>query len=118
MSCVGSSPALATCETSQVLLAGVPGGFSRGSPVFAHLLIGPSHMSCNNLERDVKKKKKKAQMSSFSFIVNTSAPGPLYNTVHYKAVLGITLIIVGCANGHFRLIYYIFTIYLYILLPF
>ena len=42
---VGSSPALATCETSQVLLAGVPGGFSRGSPVFVHLLIGPSHMS-------------------------------------------------------------------------
>ena len=32
---VGSSPALATCETSQVLPAGVPGGFSRGSPVFA-----------------------------------------------------------------------------------
>ena len=32
---VGSSPALATCETSQVLLADVSGGFSRGSPVFA-----------------------------------------------------------------------------------
>ena len=32
---VGSSPALATCETSQVLLAGVSGGLSRGSPVFA-----------------------------------------------------------------------------------
>ena len=42
---VGSSPALATCETIQVLLAGVPGVFSRGPPVFAHLLIGPSHMS-------------------------------------------------------------------------
>ena len=42
---VGLSPALATCETSQVLLAGVPCGFSRGSPVFAHLLVGPSHMS-------------------------------------------------------------------------
>ena len=42
---VGSSPALATCERSKVLLAGVPGGFSRDSPVFAHLLIGPSHMS-------------------------------------------------------------------------
>ena len=42
---VGSSLALATCETSQVLLAGVPGGFSRGSLVFAHLLIGLSHMS-------------------------------------------------------------------------
>ena len=27
MSGVGSSPALATCETSQVLLAGVSGGF-------------------------------------------------------------------------------------------
>ena len=35
MTGVGSSPALATCETSQVLLAGVSGGFSRGSPVFA-----------------------------------------------------------------------------------
>ena len=32
---VGSSPALTTCETSQVLLEGVSGGFSRGSPVFA-----------------------------------------------------------------------------------
>ena len=32
---VGYRPALATCETSQVLLAGVPGVFSRGSPVFA-----------------------------------------------------------------------------------
>ena len=42
---VGSSPALATCETRQVLLAGVPGVFSCVSPVFAHLLIGPSHMS-------------------------------------------------------------------------
>ena len=31
---VGSSPALATCETSHVLLAGVSCGFSRGSPVF------------------------------------------------------------------------------------
>ena len=42
---VGSSPALATCETSQVLLAGVSSGFSRGSPVFTHLLIGLSHVS-------------------------------------------------------------------------
>ena len=41
---VGSSPALATCETSQVLLAGVTGGFSRGSPVFAPP-IDPFHMS-------------------------------------------------------------------------
>ena len=32
---MGSSPALAICETSQVLLSGVPGVFSRGSPVFA-----------------------------------------------------------------------------------
>ena len=31
---VSSSPALATCETSHVLLAGVSGGLSRGSPVF------------------------------------------------------------------------------------
>ena len=59
MTGVGSSPALATCETSHVLHAVVPGGFSQGSPVFAHLLIGPSHMSCNNLERDVKLNLKK-----------------------------------------------------------
>ena len=39
MSGVGSSPALATCETNQVLLAGVSGGFSRGSPVFVAPLI-------------------------------------------------------------------------------
>ena len=42
---MGSSPALATCETIQVLIAGVPGVFSLGSSIFAHLLIGPSHMS-------------------------------------------------------------------------
>ena len=42
---VGSSPTLGTCETNQILLEGVPGVFSRGSPIFAHLLIGPSHMS-------------------------------------------------------------------------
>ena len=42
---VGSSPTVALCETSQVLLAGVPGGFSQDSPIFAHQLIGPSHMS-------------------------------------------------------------------------
>ena len=32
---VGSRPTRGTCQTSQVLLAGVSGGFSRGSPVFA-----------------------------------------------------------------------------------
>ena len=35
MSGVGSSPALATCEISQDALAGVPGAFPRGFPVFA-----------------------------------------------------------------------------------
>ena len=56
---MGSSHALATCETSQVLLAVVPGGFSRVLQFSPHLLIGPSHMSGNNLERDVKLNKKK-----------------------------------------------------------
>ena len=31
---VGSSPTLATCETSQVLLAGLSGGFSRFRPTY------------------------------------------------------------------------------------
>ena len=35
MSDVGSSPSLAICETSQVLLAGGSGSFSLGSPVRA-----------------------------------------------------------------------------------
>ena len=35
MSGVGSSRTWDTCETSKVLLAGVPGVFSRGCPVFA-----------------------------------------------------------------------------------
>ena len=34
-----------SCRLKINLLAGVPGVFSRGSPVFANLLIGPSHMS-------------------------------------------------------------------------
>ena len=38
---VGSSPALATCETRKVLLAGVSGGFP-GYSRFAHLSIGSS----------------------------------------------------------------------------
>ena len=42
---VGSSPTHGTCETSQALIVGVPGGFSRGSPVSPHLLIDPSHIS-------------------------------------------------------------------------
>ena len=41
----GFEPRTGNMRDSQVLLAGVPGGFSRGSPVFAHLLIGLSHMS-------------------------------------------------------------------------
>ena len=39
---VGSSPALATCETRQVLLAGCVRWFSRGIPVSPHLSIGSS----------------------------------------------------------------------------
>ena len=38
---VGSSPALATCEISHVLLAGLLGGFP-GVPVSSHLPIGSS----------------------------------------------------------------------------
>ena len=44
---VGSSPALATCETSQVLLAVVSGGFSRGSPVFAPPTNWPRDVKLN-----------------------------------------------------------------------
>ena len=59
MSGVGSSPALATCETSQVLLAGVSGGFSRGSPVFAPPTDWPISYELKKLEREVKLNQKK-----------------------------------------------------------
>ena len=39
---VGSRPALATFETSQVLLAGVSGGFPGVLPLSPHLPIGSS----------------------------------------------------------------------------
>ena len=42
---VGLSLSLGTCETSQVLIAGVPGVFSEGSSILPHLLIGQSSMS-------------------------------------------------------------------------
>ena len=51
---VGSSPALATCETSQVLLVGVPGGLSRGFPVLAPPTDWPISYELNGLERDLK----------------------------------------------------------------
>ena len=49
---------MTTCETNQVLLAGVSGGFSQGTPVSTHQHIGSSRYKCNNLERDVKLNKK------------------------------------------------------------
>ena len=71
MSGAGSSPALATCETSQVLLAGVAGGFSLGSPVFAPPTDWPVLYELNNLERDVKlsQKERKADVSDIGFTV-------------------------------------------------
>ena len=53
MSGVGSRPALATCETRQVLLAGVPGGFSRGSPVFAPPTDWPVSYELNFTARSI-----------------------------------------------------------------
>ena len=50
--------------------AGVPGGFSRGAPVFAHLLIGPSHISYINVEKDVKLNLKKKCRSVLKCIEN------------------------------------------------
>ena len=62
MSGVGLSPALATCETSLVLLAGVSGGFPGVLPFKPHLPIGLSRYELNNLERDVKLNHKKKRL--------------------------------------------------------
>ena len=47
-----------TCETSQVLLVGVPGGSWGGSPIVAPPTIWPFSYERNNLERDNLNKKK------------------------------------------------------------
>ena len=53
MSGVGSSPALATCETRQVLLAGVSGGFPGVLPFRPTYLLARLYEG-HNLERDIK----------------------------------------------------------------
>ena len=53
MSGVGSSPALATCETRQVLLAGVSGGFPGVLPFRPTYRLARLY-EWNNLERDIK----------------------------------------------------------------
>ena len=65
MSGVGSSPALraalAICETRQVLLAGVTGGFFSGFSRFRPPTDWPVSYELDNLERDVKLNKKKSE---------------------------------------------------------
>ena len=72
-----SNPARGTCETtSQVLLAGVSVVFIMVLQSLPHLLIGPSHMSWNNLERDIKlnlkKKHEKGKCSGLLVSVSDS----------------------------------------------
>ena len=50
---VGSSPALATCETRQIQLAGVPGGFPGVLPFRPTYRLARLYEG-NNLERDIK----------------------------------------------------------------
>ena len=57
---VGSSPALATCETSQVLLAGVSGGFPGVLPFRPPMdwLVSMSEIILKGTLNRIKKKKK------------------------------------------------------------
>ena len=59
MTGVGLSPALATCETSQVLLAGVSGGFPGVHPFRPTYRLACLDMSEIILKRDVKLNPKK-----------------------------------------------------------
>ena len=67
MTGVGSSPALATCDTSHALFAGLSGGFPR---VSSHLPIDLSRYECNNLERGVQLNKIKHAHNSPRFSPN------------------------------------------------
>ena len=67
MSGVGSSPALATCETSQVLLAGVSGGFPGVLPFRPPIdwLVSMSEIILKwDIKLNQKKKKKKKNPKS------------------------------------------------------
>ena len=99
---VGSSPAL---------LAGVPCGFSRGSFVFAHLLIarliGPSHMRGNNLESYVKLNLKKKSVPYYSKMINgilrsSSAPNLLQGEWNEYYVKILCVCMRGSRNFHER----------------
>ena len=62
-----------TCGTSQVLLAGVSGGFSPGTPVFAPPTDWFVSIWVKKLERDVKlnqKKKKKKKKKKLCFLLH------------------------------------------------
>ena len=78
MTGVGSSPALATCETSQVLLAGVSGGFPGVLPFRPTYRLARLDMSeiilkafgdvkLNQKKKKKKNEKKNKRCSSFGF---------------------------------------------------
>ena len=73
MTGVGSSPALAACEPSQVLLAGVSGGFPGVLPFRPTYRLARLDMNeiilkaFGDVKLNQKKKKKKQRCSSFSF---------------------------------------------------
>ena len=70
MSGVGSSPALATCETSKVLLAGVSGGFPGVLPFPLTYRLARLY----NLERDIKLNPKKSSCLYRTALFSAPAP--------------------------------------------
>ena len=64
-----------TCGTSQVLLAGVSGGFSPGTPVFAPPTDWSVSIWVKKLERDVKlNQKKKKKKKNISYMLHIYSP--------------------------------------------
>ena len=66
MTGVGSSPALATCETSHVLLAGVPGGFPGALPFCPTYLLARLDMSDIILKGTLNKKQTNKKKTVYS----------------------------------------------------
>ena len=69
MSGVGSSPTLATCETRQVLLADVSGGFPGVLPFRPPYRLARLY-ECNNLVRDIKLNQKNSCWAKCASIRN------------------------------------------------
>ena len=88
---VGSSPTLATCETSQVLLVGVSSGFPGVLPLRPTYRLARLDMSEIILERDAKLKKIKQRISLISFCLTLVNTSKCFGTISTRLIYSVCI---------------------------